>query len=1209
MADFSSRVSIDASQAVASLNQLDEALSSSTVAMGTFQAVADKNIGGDGFAQVAKSAKQFERSGTRAMRNVANEARRVQKPIQAIGLSYRDVGRIVESQIIFATLSAVRQGFFEAADAAAEFQLQISRIAAIDEEGFGFARLRDEVEQLAIDLGRPIEEVGEAAFEALQNDLGSTSETFQILRKDAQELALVTGGNLTQAVNALSSVYKTFGEDAEAVNGISGQFFGTINAGRITLADLESSLGTLSPLAIQVGVTFKELTDSLATITLTGTKANVATTQLRNVFNKLIKPTERLQEVYRDLGVNGFQELSERQGGFVNALQALENEVGDSEDGLARLFNTIRANVGVLNILTDNTRLYQETANRSAKSAQRLDEAIAGIEGTAAREAARNASELDVIFNRLGDTALNVQNDFVNAFLAITNSSEEGVIAITGVAGAFTAATIAVTKFRVAALSAFPAAAAFVGIVGGFLALAKGIDLATDAFTATNREIAELEVERLNALVETINDIQVGRIADLEEKFKDTNLVINQIAESARETGRAIVDAFNIQAGDIAGVEGQLLESFGDARVRVLDQVRNAIEDIDNEIIAGRDRIRGLEQELRDFSFEIGLEGLNEFQRTQKLLERSAGSIEQAFRDAGNVGLSEESQEIARQAGETAKQQAKAALSAARRTGNAVLIRRAETQVQEAISAQLATERRLVELRESTGVDALLKQERIFNRISGEAEQQLKTVSELRKELAEAESEGAGAERINELTQQLADASTKARELLNEAVESQVLETFDLEEQFGRAVERVQSGLDSTKLDWSNAIDQLKADLAARDDLQAAVTLTARIQELAGRTGNEAVTRQIDEAAGAGGLPGDQLARTAQAALDVLKEQQGLFDTIESSSAQAEASANEARLAIANAARERKLFGDDASELVTAIEGQLSRLGDLTASELENLIEQLGRAPEAIQENAEGLFPPFSEAQADFLNEAVQKTIEAAQAALEGVKASEAFDQENLDAAKQLFEEITQTELGELGLEIDTEGFQAAERALARIKAEAKVGKDNVELIGRAGRSAGEGIAAVANSTNNLQQAANNARGAYQALLNIANQAFSVAQQAANLNAQNGAGAALFFGGKPLYRNSGGPGRGQDTVPAMLSPGEFVVNARSARNFLPELQSINAGNARDARGGSGDTNITIGDIKVSSSTDVPSQTARDIANSIKRELRRGTTRL
>ena len=63
--------------------------------------------------------------------------------------------------------------------------------------------------------------------------------------------------------------------------------------------------------------------------------------------------------------------------------------------------------------------------------------------------------------------------------------------------------------------------------------------------------------------------------------------------------------------------------------------------------------------------------------------------------------------------------------------------------------------------------------------------------------------------------------------------------------------------------------------------------------------------------------------------------------------------------------------------------------------------------------------------------------------------------------------------------------------------------------------------------------------------------------------ARNGVPAFFANGGLVNYLAAGGFPRflakGTDTVPAMLTPGEFVVNSRSTAENLPLLEAINAG--------------------------------------------------
>jgi len=71
------------------------------------------------------------------------------------------------------------------------------------------------------------------------------------------------------------------------------------------------------------------------------------------------------------------------------------------------------------------------------------------------------------------------------------------------------------------------------------------------------------------------------------------------------------------------------------------------------------------------------------------------------------------------------------------------------------------------------------------------------------------------------------------------------------------------------------------------------------------------------------------------------------------------------------------------------------------------------------------------------------------------------------------------------------------------------------------------------------------------------------------------------YGGKVKYMASGGLARGSDTVPAMLTPGEFVVNKAAAQAYGPLLNSINESKYPSMLGSSNASNIPISNISTS----------------------------
>jgi len=139
-------------------------------------------------------------------------------------------------------------------------------------------------------------------------------------------------------------------------------------------------------------------------------------------------------------------------------------------------------------------------------------------------------------------------------------------------------------------------------------------------------------------------------------------------------------------------------------------------------------------------------------------------------------------------------------------------------------------------------------------------------------------------------------------------------------------------------------------------------------------------------------------------------------------------------------------------------------------------------------------------------------------------------------------------------------------------------------------------------------QAMNAAVGPVQAIAAGWERAAAAAERAARAAASGGATNQAFGGMMHLAR--GGPAtRGIDTIPAMLSPGEFVVNSRSSRKFFSQLQAMNAGQTPSYRENGGSvTNVSIGDINVPAAGN-PTQNGREIARVLNREIRRGTARL
>jgi hypothetical protein len=116
-----------------------------------------------------------------------------------------------------------------------------------------------------------------------------------------------------------------------------------------------------------------------------------------------------------------------------------------------------------------------------------------------------------------------------------------------------------------------------------------------------------------------------------------------------------------------------------------------------------------------------------------------------------------------------------------------------------------------------------------------------------------------------------------------------------------------------------------------------------------------------------------------------------------------------------------------------------------------------------------------------------------------------------------------------------------------------------------------------------------------------------LAQAAANVQPPGREGKLTAAHGGVAFLAGGGRPRGTDVIPAMLSPGEMVMSAATTRRFASQLTAMNAG-VKPSYHSQGGHVTNIGDINVRvEGGGTGRQTARSIANELRRELRRGTS--
>lgn len=174
-----------------------------------------------------------------------------------------------------------------------DFNASMANVASLGLVPERVEELKSGVQNMAIEVGKSTGDLAGGLYQVV-SAFGDTADTATILEINAK--AAAAGLATTEEAIALTSaVTKGYGDSsAEAVQKVADLAFETVKLGQTTFPELAASMGKVVPIASALGVSQEELFAQMATLTgVTGGAAEVST-QLRAVYQGLLKPTAEM---------------------------------------------------------------------------------------------------------------------------------------------------------------------------------------------------------------------------------------------------------------------------------------------------------------------------------------------------------------------------------------------------------------------------------------------------------------------------------------------------------------------------------------------------------------------------------------------------------------------------------------------------------------------------------------------------------------------------------------------------------------------------------------------------------------------------------------------------------------------------------------------------------------------------------------------------
>ncbi|WP_142851014.1 phage tail tape measure protein, partial [Telmatospirillum sp. J64-1] len=460
-------------------------------------------------------------------------------------------------------------------------------MAAASRQALGFGTAMREVSTLLSDTREMGRMTAEARAMAIQFGSLPTAQAqgfYQVISAGASNAAeaistldaanrLAIGGvtSVGVAADGLTTILNAYGDQVESVTAVSDAMFVAMRAGKTTIGELSSNIGSVAPLAAQTGIALEEVLAATAALTKGGNTTSVAMNGLSAVISSVIKPSGEAARMAKELGID-FSSAALRAKGLAGFLQDLADATGGAEEKLAVLFGGVEALRPVLaltgNQAGDFAQILDDMANKTGATA----DAFAKMSQDAQFKLNQLRAMLAVASVEVGDTLL---SGIVPAAEAVVSNMD--VIGDVAQAAAYGIGTLLVARTAGSAVTALSHAMAGQG--GAILGLRMLSDLAP---AAAARTLA------LGAAATTASLAMRGLGAAMAFMGGPVGVAITAVA-----AGAYLLATRHSQAEQAANQHRAAMTSFN----AVIDQTKGKVEAL-NEGMAAQAR-RALEESRR----------------------------------------------------------------------------------------------------------------------------------------------------------------------------------------------------------------------------------------------------------------------------------------------------------------------------------------------------------------------------------------------------------------------------------------------------------------------------------------------------------------------------------------------------------------------------------------------------------------------------------
>lgn len=230
------------------------------------------------------------------------------------------------------------------------------------------------------------------------------SEALDFMEKSAR-LAKAGFTDVDTAASASISTLNAYGMGIEETDRVQKILMQTQNKGKTTIGELGSVLSNVTPTAAAMGVEFEQVSAAIANMTLKGTPAAQATTQLNSLFAELGKSGTKAQIAMLEAAEGtehagkSFQQLMDEGVPLNEVLDMMGDYAAENNLGMLDMFSSIEAGKAALSNSGEGAKGFTDALSAMSTETDVVGDAFDKVSDT-------SAEKFNKIVNQLKNSAI-----------------------------------------------------------------------------------------------------------------------------------------------------------------------------------------------------------------------------------------------------------------------------------------------------------------------------------------------------------------------------------------------------------------------------------------------------------------------------------------------------------------------------------------------------------------------------------------------------------------------------------------------------------------------------------------------------------------------------------------------------------------------------------------------------------------------------------